>query len=142
MGDNNILVGCLLSHQVGEMRVKERNNENFQHSQELGKVFEVHHRWHHLRVHGAADELHFIASSVHSSRRVPHRIMSETQGEDFWVNRHVNIGWCTTFNDMCSFQVIIIMYKDDFLILGVSFEDCQAKTRFLLLNWFPYESRF
>ena len=106
------------------------------------KVFEVHHRWHHLRVHGAADGLHFIASSVHSSRQVPHRILSETQGEDFWFNRHVNIDWCTTFNDMCSFQVIIIMYKDDILILGVSFEDCQAKTRFLLLNWSLYESRF
>ena len=32
-------------------------------------------------------------------------------------------------------QVIIIMYIDDILILGVSFEDCQAKTRFLLLDW-------
>ena len=50
--------------------------------------------------------------------------------------RHVNIAWCFTFNNMCCFQVIIIMYIDDILILGVSFEDCQAKTRFWIINWF------
>ena len=33
------------------------------------------------------------------------------------------------------FQVIIIMYIDDILILGLSFEDCQAKTRFLSIIW-------
>ena len=44
---------------------------------------------------------------------------------------HTNVSISADARSMtCVFQVIIIMYIDDILILGLSFEDCQAKTRY------------